>query len=86
MATVLDEREVATGVGSVVPAVWTAVDLAARFGAMPMLRLRHNRAWGEATEADVLELEGRPEKSLCELIDGVLVEKVMGMLNKYVEY
>ncbi len=78
MATVLEEREVATGEGPVVPAVWTAVDLAARFGAMPMARLRHNRAWGEATEADLLALEDCPEKSLCELIDGVLVEKVMG--------
>jgi Uma2 family endonuclease len=86
MATVLDEREVATGVGPVVPAVWTAVDLAARFGAMPMARLRHNRAWGEATEADLLALEDRPEKSLCELIDGVLVEKVMGSRESQIAY
>jgi Uma2 family endonuclease len=86
MATVLEEREVATGVGPVVPAVWTAVDLAARFGAMPMARLRHNRAWGEATEADLLALEDRPEKSLCELIDGVLVEKVMGSRESQIAY
>jgi Uma2 family endonuclease len=78
MATVLEDREVATGDGPVVPAVWTAVDLAARFGAMPMQRLRHNHTWGEATEADLLALEDLPQKSLCELIDGVLVEKVMG--------
>ncbi len=86
MATVLEEREVATGEGPVVPAVWTAVDLAARFGAMPMARLRHNRAWGEATEADLLALEDCPEKSLCELIDGVLVEKVMGSRESQIAY
>lgn len=79
MATMLEETEPrrAEERPSRLPA-WTPVDLAARFGAIPMERLRHNRDWGRATEADVVALEARNEKSLCELIDGVLVEKAMG--------
>jgi Uma2 family endonuclease len=41
-------------------------------------RIRLNPAPGSATEADVLEIHRR-EKRLCELIDGVLVEKPMGL-------
>jgi Uma2 family endonuclease len=79
MATVLDETVISRASDrSIARHVWTPVELAARFGAMPMERLRHNRDWGRATEADVVALEARTEKSLCELIDGVLVEKAMG--------
>jgi len=67
-------------------AAWTPVELAARFGAIPMERLRHNREWGRATEADVVALEARGEKSLCELIDGVLVEKAMGSRESQIAY
>ncbi|HZZ79879.1 MAG TPA: Uma2 family endonuclease [Gemmataceae bacterium] len=34
--------------------------------------------FGRATEADVLRLLDAPDKRVCELIDGVLVEKPMG--------
>ena len=79
MATMLEETEPRQSEerSTRLPA-WTPIDLAARFGAIPMARLRHNRDWGQATEADVVALEARNEKSLCELIDGVLVEKAMG--------
>lgn len=79
MATVLEEAAVRSATGRDARAYpWTPVELAARFGAIPMERLRHNRDWGRATEGDVIDLEARAEKSLCELIDGVLVEKAMG--------
>lgn len=58
--------------------VWTALDVIERFGPIPMSRLRHNVDWGTATEEDVLRLEGSRDKSLCELIEGVLLEKTVG--------
>jgi Uma2 family endonuclease len=61
--------------------VWTALDILERFGPIPMNRLRHNVEYGTATEEDVLRLEGARTKSLCELIDGVLVEKTVGYLE-----
>ncbi|MBI1899586.1 MAG: Uma2 family endonuclease [Planctomycetia bacterium] len=45
---------------------------------MPLERIRFRPAPGTATEADVLAAEGSIDKRLCELIDGVLVEKAMG--------
>ncbi len=58
--------------------VWTALDVIERFGPIPMSRLRHNVDWGTATEEDVLRLEGSRDKSLCELIEGVLLAKTVG--------
>jgi Uma2 family endonuclease len=48
-----------------------------RLGGVPLVRIRRTPAPGTATEAD-LERAGKP---VCELIDGVLVEKPMGMLE-----
>ena len=61
---------------------WTAADLLARFGPIPLRRIRHDPAPGTATEADVIELYER-EKRLYELVDGVLVEKTMGIQESY---
>jgi Uma2 family endonuclease len=49
-------------------------DLHARLGGVPLERIRMNPPPGTATERD---LERAP-KPVCELIDGVLVEKAMG--------
>ena len=49
----------------------------ARLGGIPLERIRMNPPPGSATEAD-LERAGKP---VCELIDGVLVEKPMGMFE-----
>ncbi len=57
--------------------VWTAVDLAERFGPIPMNRIVTRPAPGQATEEDAIELTERKIR-LCELVDGILVEKVMG--------
>jgi Uma2 family endonuclease len=55
----------------------TLADLLERLGGISADRVRFHPAPGTATEADVLEVERR-ENRLCELVDGVLVEKAMG--------
>jgi Uma2 family endonuclease len=57
--------------------LWTASDVIAHFGDIPIARIRTSPPPGEATEADVIELHERDDR-LCELIDGTLVEKTMG--------
>lgn len=52
----------------------TLAELVEQLGGIPLSRIRLQPAPGTATEADVLALEQR-EKRLCELVDGVLVEK-----------
>ena len=61
-----------------VPAhVETLADLLDRLGHVPLERIRLHPAPGTATEDDVLARPGG-EKRLCELVDGVLVEKAVG--------
>src|SRR5262245_36870620 len=52
-------------------------ELLDRLGGVPPERIRLQPAPGTATVQDVLEIEAR-ENRLCELVDGVLVEKPMG--------
>ena len=54
----------------------TLSDLAERFGPMPFGRIIQHPAPGTAKEKDVLAML-RTDR-LCELVDGVLVEKTMG--------
>ncbi len=56
---------------------WTAADVQSRVGGIPLDRIRTYPAPGTATEADVLEAEARSDR-ICELVNGVLVEKPMG--------
>jgi Uma2 family endonuclease len=55
----------------------TLADLLDRLGGIPPERVRAIPPPGTATEEDVLRAEG-PTGRICELIDGVLVEKTMG--------
>ncbi len=56
----------------------TLAELLERLGGVPLDRIRMQPAPGTATPNDVLRLcEGEP-KILCELVEGVLVEKPMG--------
>ncbi len=57
--------------------VATLDDLLHRLGEVPACRVRFRPLPGTATEDDVLAVERR-ENLLCELVDGVLVEKAMG--------
>jgi Uma2 family endonuclease len=53
-------------------------ELLERLGNVPLERIRFRPAPGTATEDDVLTALEAPRKRICELIDGVLVEKAMG--------
>lgn len=60
------------------PELGNLAELLARLGGIPPERVRLHPPPGTATEADVLEALEAPRKRICELIDGVLVEKAMG--------
>ena len=64
------------------PGAWTATDLVERFGAIPLSRIRSNPPPGTAREEDVVEIHDREDR-LCELVDGVLVEKTVGTYEAY---
>jgi Uma2 family endonuclease len=55
----------------------TVADLLRQLGNIPAERVRFQPYPGTATERDVIEVHDR-ENRLCELVDGTLVEKVMG--------
>jgi Uma2 family endonuclease len=59
------------------PQVVTMADLLDSLGNIPPERVRVQPPPGTATEDDVVAVHAR-EKVLCELVDGVLVEKPMG--------
>ncbi len=59
------------------PAVVTMADLLEILGDIPPERILMRPPPGTATEDDVIAIHAR-EKRLCELVDGVLVEKPMG--------
>ncbi len=67
----------ATTISSVLPVEWTIADVLAQLGGIPAHRIRAVPPPGMATEKDVLEAESRCGR-ICELIDGVLVEKTAG--------
>jgi Uma2 family endonuclease len=55
----------------------TVAELLKKLGGIPAERVQLDPPPGTATEKDVLEIERR-EGRICELVDGVLVEKAMG--------
>jgi Uma2 family endonuclease len=55
----------------------TIADLLERLGGVPPNRVRATPPTGTATVADVIEMREKHNR-LCELIDGVLVEKAVG--------
>ena len=58
-------------------------DLLRRFADYPPDRVRLHPAPGTATKQDVLDVD-RAEGKLCELIDGVLVEKAVGFKESFI--
>jgi Uma2 family endonuclease len=60
----------------------TVADLLDLFGPVPVVRIRTNPPPGTATEEDVIEIADR-EGRLCELVQGVLLEKAMGYYESY---
>jgi Uma2 family endonuclease len=69
------ETNLAT-IASPFPTDWSLADLQRHLGGVPLKRIRLHPLPGTATEADVLAADDL-ENRLCELVDGVLVEKVM---------
>jgi len=68
------------------PSIHTAVtvsELLHYLGDIPAERVRVQPAPGTATETDVVAVNER-ENRLCELIDGILVEKPMGYYESYI--
>src|SRR5215210_5349558 len=61
----------------------TMADVLEQLGDVPLRRVLADPPPGTATEQDVIEVEAR-EKRLCELVDGVLVEKPMGFYESRV--
>jgi Uma2 family endonuclease len=60
------------------PTIPTVADLLAALGDIPPHRVLMRPVPGTATEQDVIDLDAHHDR-LCELIDGVLVEKTMGV-------
>lgn len=60
------------------PTLETVADLVRELGGIPLERIRFKPAPGLATEDDVIAALEAPRKRICELVDGVLVEKPMG--------
>src|SRR6266545_4033346 len=56
----------------------TLQDLVDRLGGIPLSRILARPAPGSATDKDLLEVNNS-KRHLCELVDGVLVEKAMGL-------
>src|SRR5450755_3168266 len=77
------------------PEIRTLADLLQRLGGVPLDRIRFHPSPGSATLQDVLDVKQR-EGVLCELVEGVLLEKpvgynesslagfLVGLLNAYV--
>jgi Uma2 family endonuclease len=75
MSTITDTSTLPTP-PAVFPAAWTAADLQQSLGGIPLERILLYGPLGMATEADALWLDDHEDR-LCELVDGVLVEKPM---------
>lgn len=59
------------------PSIKTLADLLDRLGGVPLDRIRFRPFPGTATVQDVIDIEQR-EGKLCELVEGVLLEKAVG--------
>jgi Uma2 family endonuclease len=59
------------------PSIRTLADLVQRLGGVPLDRIRFYPSPGTATVQDVIDVQER-EGRLCELVEGVLLEKTVG--------
>jgi hypothetical protein len=63
---------------SAIPDAITLEDVWERIGCVPLNRIRMNPPPGYATEKDIITIQDREDR-LYELVNGVLVEKTMGL-------
>src|SRR5437016_13438041 len=66
-----------SSVPTISPGIRTLADLLDRLGGVPLERIRFRPYPGTATIQDVIDIQAHEDR-LCELIEGVLVEKPMG--------
>jgi Uma2 family endonuclease len=59
----------------------TVADLLKRLGGIPAYRVLWKPYPGTATEQDLIAVGDGPERRLCELVDGTLVEKAVGFFE-----
>ncbi|HEY7153685.1 MAG TPA: Uma2 family endonuclease [Gemmataceae bacterium] len=59
----------------------TVAELLERLGGIPPERVRWKPCPGTATEQDLIAIVDGPERRLCELVDGTLVEKAVGFID-----
>ena len=62
---------------------WTVADLYRRFGPIPFERIRQNPPPGSGTVEDVNRLNDHEDR-LYELVDGILVEKTVGLEESFI--
>jgi Uma2 family endonuclease len=62
------------------PQIHTLADLIDRLGGVPLNRIRFHPFPGTATVQDVIDLHRRQNR-LCELVEGVLLEKTVGFIE-----
>jgi Uma2 family endonuclease len=67
----------ATITPTTIPDDWTVADMLVRLGGVSPKRILMKPTPGDATEEDLVAVHARSGR-ICELIDGVLVEKIMG--------
>ncbi len=75
-------RTVTTPRSTRLPTDWTLADIQEHVGGVPLERIRAFPPPGFATVEDVEILSSRKE-AICELIDGILVEKTMGWYESF---
>jgi Uma2 family endonuclease len=61
--------------------VETVADILERLGGIPAQRVRWHPYPGTATEQDLIAIVDGPDRRLCELVEGTLVEKAMGFFE-----
>jgi Uma2 family endonuclease len=65
---------------AVSPTIKTLADLLERLGGVPLDRIRFHPPPGSATVQDLLDVKQR-DNVLCELVEGVLLEKAVGFIQ-----
>src|SRR5262245_2483984 len=63
--------------------VETVGDLIARLGGIDPARIRWKPTPGTATEKDLIDVVDGDDRRLCELVDGTLVEKAVGIHQSF---
>jgi Uma2 family endonuclease len=64
------------------PVEWSLADVQRHVGGVPIERIRSYPPPGMATEEDALKVHDHEDR-LCELVDGILVEKTMGYYEAF---